>query len=81
MDVVFTLTLQYNPPDLSYQVQKITQKLVHISQQNLSSFSCLTWQKVGAPVYIRGAQGGGSDDLSRFWSHQTENLSSRQKVK
>ena len=30
MDVVFSLTLQYNPPDVSYQVQKITQKLVHI---------------------------------------------------
>ena len=38
MDVVFTLTFQYNPPDVSYQVQKITKKLVHISQQNLSSY-------------------------------------------
>ena len=36
--------------------------------------SCLTWQKVLAPVYIREAEGRGSDDLSRFWSHQTENL-------
>ena len=35
---------------------------------------CLTWQEVCAPVYIREAEGGGSDDLSRFRSHQTENL-------
>jgi len=35
---------------------------------------CLTWQEVCAPVYIREAEGRDSDDLSRFWSHLTENL-------
>ena len=35
---------------------------------------CLTWQEVRAPVYIWETEGRGSDDLSRFRSHKTENL-------
>ena len=35
---------------------------------------CLTWQEFRAPVYIWETEGRGSDDLSRFRSHQTENL-------
>ena len=34
----------------------------------------LTWQKVQAPVQVRKAESRGSHDLSRFWSHLTENL-------
>jgi len=48
VNVVFTLTLQYHPPDVSYEVQN--PKIVHICQRNLSSLSCLMWQKVCAPV-------------------------------
>jgi len=77
MDVVLNLTLQYHSPDVSYHNMKHSPEISIVQKGDrfiIIILFCLTWQEVRAPVYIREAQGGGSDDFSRFWSHQTENL-------
>jgi len=65
VDVVFTLTLQYHPPDVSYTFNYKWDDFQHLL--NFVIIFCLTRQEVCAPVYIRGAEGRHSDDLSRFW--------------
>ena len=71
VDVVFSLSLYYNPPYVRYMFKN--KQRVKESTDFVITF-CLTWQEVRAPVYIWGAEGGGSNDLSRFRSHQTEDL-------
>ena len=62
----FSTTLQMSA------TRSITNRMTFKHVLNIVIIFCLTWQEVHAPVYIRGAEGRRSDDLSRFWSHLTE---------
>ena len=75
MNVVISFTLQCNPPFVSCSAYKNKKNSFQkLNQRNKFVIISLTWQEVHAPVQVMEAGGGGSDDLSRFWSHLTKNL-------